>query len=205
MLVTILLASFLAVTVMAADWEKLKTVPTDPDDAQNVRVWLGIERSNQCRTDVTIVDLSADTVRHLFSTLIGPGYYNFYWDKLDDSGQFVDTGQYRYVIDDCQGIRVGGKLRVEYKQFERFVSLGTELVPKEKQFSVKIGADSIPVSLTIENRSGRTVDTVFVDSLFMAGDYRVNWRPGERFPSGVYKARLQAADFSTLSEFRYRR
>ncbi|HUV30941.1 MAG TPA: hypothetical protein VMY05_07640 [Acidobacteriota bacterium] len=193
-----------APSLCAQSWGQLTTRPYDTVDAENVRVWLKLEREARCRVTVTIVGARNDTVRHLFSTLMPPGYFNVYWDKMDDSGRFVDTGSYRYVAHDCAGVQ-GGLLRVIYKDWERSSRLVTDHYPDSGVIGFELLKDSALVTLSIENTVGRFVDSPIADSLMHRGFHSFRWQPDARVPSGRYTIKLQVGDYLHLGRIRYRK
>jgi hypothetical protein len=123
----VVLMTVLAVTASATDaprrytgqtYQQLTTPPPDSADAANVRVWLALERPNLCRVGVQIVDLRGNAIRNIFDGLLPGGYYNFYWDKRNDLGRYVDTGVYTFKVDDeCSETR-RGQVRATYKEWE---------------------------------------------------------------------------------------
>ncbi len=94
--------------------KEIMTPPADSADRENLRIWVPVERGSRCRLTVDILDCNNQVVRHLVDLLAGRGYHNFYWDKKDDSGFFVDSGTYRYQIDDC-GDKKSGQIKVAYR------------------------------------------------------------------------------------------
>ena len=72
--------------------------PADTIEAENRRVWLAQERKAPCQMTVEIVDSAGTKVRHFFDDLLYKGYYNLYWDKLDDSGRFVPEDLRRSLL-----------------------------------------------------------------------------------------------------------
>jgi len=197
-------AFFVPLGLQAQNVDALSTRPLDTVDAENVRIWLSLERTATCRVTVTIVNRRRDTVRHVFSEMMSPGYYNFFWDKKDDSGQFVDTGNYRYIYKDCQGTK-GGKLKVVYKRWEKVSRLETDQFADSNMIGMEFLEDSVVVMLVFENNRGRVVDSPIVDSVFGRGYHRFHWQPEKRIPSGNYTVKLHAGDFVTFGKVRFRR
>ena len=202
-LVTLLLSSVLT-TWAGQSAEDLKIRPLDTTDAENVRVWLSLERSNTCRVNVTIVNQAADTVRHFFSDMLSPGYYNYYWDKKDDSGQFVDPGRYRYIVHDCAEVK-DGTLLVVYKEWERFSRLHVDQFPDSGVIAFELMRDSATVMLAFENRRGVVIDSAIVDSTMNQGHYRFRWKPNPAIPSGYYTVILRVGDFVHFDKIRFRK
>ena len=124
--------------------KEIMTPPADSADRENLRIWLPIERRSKCRLTVDIMDDSNHVVRHLVNYLAGRGYHNFYWDKKNDSGTFVDSGTYRYRIDDC-GNKKRGQVKVVY------TGIVIEVESALGVFAEEFEGDSM--SLSIEQRS----------------------------------------------------
>jgi flagellar hook assembly protein FlgD len=78
----------------------LTTPPADSAEAERVRIWVPIQRQSRCRLTIDILNDSNRVIRHLVDRLISEGYYNFYWDKKDDSGMIVKPGAYAYVLNE---------------------------------------------------------------------------------------------------------
>jgi len=200
----LILSVWPASLVARQDWETMQRPPLDSAEAWNLRVWLGLERSSTCRVIVSIIDQRGDTARHFLNRMLPSGYYNFYWDKRDDSGNFVDSGTYRYLVDDCTGGR-SGRLFVRYKKWERLSSLSIDHFDEDQSLSFELLADSVIVTLEIENRRGLAIDRLIVDSLMHAGEYRCTWSPEKRIPSGIYTVKLRVGDFVHSAKVRYKR
>jgi flagellar hook assembly protein FlgD len=188
----------------AQDRDALSIRPLDTLDAENVRIWLSLERTSTCRVTVTIVNQRRDTVRHVFSEMMSPGYYNLYWDKKDDSGQFVDTGNYRYIYQDCQGTK-DGKLKVIYKRWERVCLLHIDQFADSNMIGMEFLENSVVVTLEFENNRGKVIDRPIIDSVFARGYHRFHWQPEKRVPSGNYTVKLHAGDFVAFQKIRFRR
>ena len=173
----------------------LITPPEDPEEAQRVRIWLPVERSSRCRVTIELIDDRGRGVRHLLDLPLSSGYYNFYWDKKDDSGRFVEPGTYRYLIDDC-GRRRNGKVEARFKKWETRSRLYLLDGPQSATVGFDLTEDSALVSINILNRRGRLVDAPLADSLMNKGQYVYEWVP----PSGGYRSRyvlrLTVGDFT---------
>lgn len=182
----------------------LTTPPTDSAEAERVRIWLPVHRQSRCRVTVDILNDSNQVIRHLVDRLMSGGYYNFYWDKKDDSGGYVKPGRYAYLVNDCNK-KSYGEVEAEFKKWEaasRFYS------PKEK-WSTKIGfellADSAVVSIRILNRRGKLVERPVVDSLMNKGKYEFEWTPAAAVPRGIYTLKLIIGDFTHSVKIGYKR
>ncbi len=185
-------------------WERLKTPPVDTEDAQNVRIWIGLERKGRCRVTVNIVNSQADTVKHFLKATMGGGYFNYYWDKKDDSGNFVPEGNYRYVLKDCDRIKDHYKLKVQYKPWERESIISTVNLKKNGIIEIDLLKDSALVNLIIENVRGIVIDTTIVDSIMNTGHHEIVW-PRSKKPSGKYTARLTVGDYQQVAVFSYKK
>ncbi len=113
LIVSIVVLSTFNPAVAGQTLKEIMTPPADSADRENLRIWVPVERGSRCRLTVDILDCKNQVVRHLVNYLAGRGYHNFYWDKKDDSGAFVDSGTYRYRIDDC-GNKKRGQVKVVY-------------------------------------------------------------------------------------------
>lgn len=119
---------------------EIMTPPVDSADRENLRIWVPIERGSRCRLKIDILDDSNQVVRHLVNLLAGPGYHNFFWDKKDDSGFFVDSGTYTYLVDDC-----GKKKSGEFEA--RFQGVRVEIISEFGIFSTEVKRSSIDLTV----------------------------------------------------------
>ena len=174
--------------------QDLLSPPADTVDAENVRIWLPKERKNTCRVTIDILNDSGEVVRHLLSELLHWGYYNFYWDKKDDSGRFVPEGEYRYTIDNC-GTERKGHVKVTYRKGEDLFNVYQEVPDSRGLIPFDILKDSTSVSMMVVSPSGRIVDTIAVDSLMNTGHYEVQWVPAGPSGPGMLKFKMTVGDF----------
>lgn len=191
------------VTLSAQTVTGLSTPPEDTADAERVRIWIPVEGSVKCRLDVSILNQSGKEVRHLINFLAAPGYYNFYWDKRDNSGNYVPPGNYPYVIEYCGGDTRKRELTVQYSKWEKAVEFVPLDTSKVFDISFKILDDSIPTSITICNRSGVPIDTLFLDSLLNKGDHQFEWIPDKTVRRGNYIIKAMFGDYQYKREVTY--
>jgi len=181
----------------------LSVPPEDSVDAERVRIWIPLETTGKCRLDVTIFDKTGEPVRNLINFLAAPKYYNFYWDKRDDSGRFVPPGIYPYTITYCGGDKRERELTVQYSKWEKAV----DFVPIDSSnvfdISFKILDDSVPTSIIICNRVGIPNDTLLLDSLLNKGDYRFEWNPEKKIRRGNYMIKVLLGDYLYKREVTY--
>ncbi len=166
----LLIASVLLLSVFqpAAAGQTLKeimTQPADSADRENLRIWVPVERGSRCRLTVDILDCNNQVVRHLVDLLAGRGYHNFYWDKKDDSGFFVDSGTYTYLIDDCRK-KKRGEIKASYS------GVVINVVFFDERFSTEIKGES--ASLTIDDfNTGDSLTSAILDTTLKAGIHRI--------------------------------
>ncbi|RKX26354.1 MAG: hypothetical protein DRP45_03750 [Candidatus Zixiibacteriota bacterium] len=189
---------FLSVSSVLAggDWNELKNRPRDSAKAENVRVWLAQESNNPCQMTVDIFDSDSNLVRHLVDDQIDYGYYNLYWDCKDDSGKYVTRGQYFYETNDCGGNR-SGELFMAYSKGETTSSLDIDNWSETGEINFVLQSDSSVVSLDICNTQGTTLKALLKDSVMLAGDYAIDWRPTRLHTKTyiVFVVRLTVDDF----------
>ncbi len=173
----------------------LITPPDDPEEAERVRIWLPAERVSRCRVTIELVDDRGRVVRHLLDLPLPSGYYNFYWDKKDDSGHFVEPGTYRYCLNDC-GRRNYGVVKARFKKWETRSHLYLVDGPQSATVGFELTEDSALVSISVFNRRGRLVDTPVIDSLMNKGRYVYEWAPRSGGYRGRYVLRLTVGDFT---------
>jgi hypothetical protein len=159
-----------------SDLRHLLAIPEDSADAANTRIWLGIERRNSCRVGIEITDGHHRVVRHLFNDLLPAGYYNFYWDKLNDSGQYVPAGKYYYTVNDC-GKRKSGKLTAEYRPGENRCLIHKEDRDHPGVIHFDISGDSATASLMAVYDLSGPVDTIATDTVLAGGRHEFHWEP----------------------------
>ncbi|MFH1688097.1 MAG: hypothetical protein ABIE70_11340 [bacterium] len=163
----------------AVDWERLTTAPTDTAEARRLRIWLPLEKSSHCRTSIDIFDQSGWAICRLIDQLMGPGYYNFYWDKRDDSGHFVEPGTYRWRAINCSDTIIG-ELTAQYHEWERSSRIEVIDSVGQARFLLILDNDSALVSAVIWNHRGRHISDLVQDTLLSKGRHLLHWDP----PSG---------------------
>lgn len=185
-------------------YRQLTTAPADSAEAEQVRIWLPIESRSFCRVKISILDKSNKVIRHLVDRRLSRGYYNFYWDKKDDSGEYVSEGRYRYALFYCDR-KVMKSITARYKkgEFECRIFAGKD--PQQPGFSYDLRADSALVSLQICNIRDKAVAEPFKDSLMYRGRYEFVWKPDKTVRSGRYIFKLSVDGFGHTFEVRYKR
>lgn len=193
----LVIVALLALTEIgqAADtaWTNLTTPPFDSADAKNCRIWYQVKHSQPCRVSADILDKSGKPTRALFSKLLTAGYYNFYWDKRDDSGRFVEAGEYHYRIRDCGQIKTG-KVIATFKKWE----LLSTLYPAKLDstfVTVELLADSAVVSIVVFNKRGEKVARPIVDTLLNSGRHDLWWNNRSELNRGEYLLEIMVGDF----------
>ena len=157
--------------------QTLKEIMTPPDDSadrENLRIWVPIERGSRCRLTVDILDKNDQVIRHLVDFLAGPGYYNFYWDKKDDSGVFADSGNYRYLINDC-GKEKRRQIRVTYTG----TGIRIEIESALGLFTQKVQRDSTNLRIEWLSETDSLITTV-LDTTLIVGLHKISLPDNER-------------------------
>jgi len=181
----------------------LSTPPEDTAEAERVRIWIPVETGGKCRLDISIYNKAGEPVRHLINFLASSGYYNFYWDKKDDSDKYVPSGVYPYVIKYCGGDTRKKELTVQYSKWEKVVEFVPLDTSKVFNISFRILEDSVPISITICNRPGIPIDTLFLDSLLNKGDYQFEWVPDKPIRRGNYMLKVLLGNYLYKREVTY--
>lgn len=191
LLLTAISAAMFSTIGIAADslvvqsMSELAIPPVDTLDAERVRIWLPVERSGACLVKVKIVDSLNQTIRSLASQLLSGGYYNFYWNKRDDYGRFVEPGRYKYLVDDCGKSREGW-LEARFHRWE--LASRIDLVDSiSDKVWLELENDSALVSITISSRRGRPIVQSVTDSLMAPGRHELQWIPEKSGYTGVYQ------------------
>lgn len=186
----------------AQDLKALQTPPADSADAENLRIWYSIERKSYCQFTLEIYTLSQKKIRQLLNQPLNAGYYNFYWDKKDDSGRYVVPGTYLYKLVDCSKIKYGN-LKVAYRKGENTSSFYPDSTGENFKVGFELLEDSARVSLRIYNNVEVLKEEPIVDSLMFGGRYSYTWHPEEKINPGIYIFRLQVDDYSRDLKFSY--
>ncbi|MDF1544222.1 MAG: hypothetical protein P1R58_03865 [bacterium] len=199
-LVLLLAASFwVAAPVSAAriarTWQQITTPPEDSVDAENSRIWLPIERKNRCRVKIEIFDRQGKKVRTLYDALLGNGYFNFWWDKRDDSLIMVEPGEYTYEVEDrCAKDRTG-TIVAAYREWERKCRMEILEDKYPRGVILDLLDDSATVSVRVFKFDGEQADIPFVDSLMNRGMHRLAWNPPDTVLPGRYKMKIFVGDY----------
>ena len=176
-------------------WRDLTTPPEDTIEAANTRIWLPIDHKSRCRVTIDISDSTGTKVRTLFDALLGEGYYNFWWNKLNDSMAFVPPGEYDYkVVDQCGGKREG-KLTAAYRQWERKCKMQLMTEKNLTGVLLQLIEDSALVSAVVNTFDGEVRDRPFSDTLLNSGDHKLLWDPPDSLPPGRYKMTVTVGDY----------
>jgi hypothetical protein len=203
--VVLLLILALAVSMVLAGGRDLQTPPADPDEAERLRIWVPATKNTRCRMTIEIRDGRNQLVRELVNELISPGYYNYYWDKKDDSGHWADTGRYLAVADIC-GDKRYSDVYVEYVPGER--ALQTETVGGENRDTLvyRVAADSTPVQIGVYDLGGKVMAEAVVDTMLSAGEYRLSLQPEWVVPKVEtrYEIRLLVREYVHYDTLWYR-
>jgi len=191
--------TFLFYDLQAQNLSEITNLPADSADAENLRIWYSIERPSRCRMNISITDMARTPVRTLLDRPLGKGIYNFYWDKKDDSGRYVEPGRYLYKIDYCGKIKYGNLL-VEYKKWENTSFFYQDTLSDSVRFNFGFLEDSARVTLEIFKGFKTFLESPIVDSLMNRGEYSYVWRPDKDTRPGWYIFRWYVDDY--LREFK---
>ena len=184
-------------------FRELQQPPADSAEARRLRIWLGIERTSNCRVEVQIADSSGQVVRHLLSRLMGNGFYNIYWDKRTDSGRYAAPGNYVVKIDDC-GTTKESTVEAVYRPFENLTELTVTKVDSSLQIGFFSEIDSVDISFQVFTLAGDRVATVVADTLMSAGGHILPLIVDNPLGSGRYWLRLYINEgFVREVEFTY--
>ena len=196
------MTAVLPVCAGAVTFENLTIPPEDSIDARLLKIWVPVEGTRVCEVEIDITDGEGAVVRHLLGRRLNEGYYNIYWDKKDDSGQYVPKGEYKYVLRSCPRKEIN-KLYVRYTKGENscLIKKGDDL--NRPFFDFTILDDSVRVSLEVVNRIDKPIEVLFSDSLMSRGDYRFVWEPDSLVLSGQYIFKLKVEDFTKSFMLRY--
>jgi len=192
-----------AINLSAQTVGGLSIPPEDTVDAERVRIWFPVETTGKCRLDIKIFNENGKEVRHLINFLADPGYYNFYWDKKDDAGNFVPIGTYPYTIKYCGGDTRKRELTVQYSKWEKAVHFSPMDTSSVFNMIFKVSEDSVPTSIIICNRRGVPMDTLLMDSLLNKGDYQFDWNPEKKIRRGNYIIKVIVGDYLYKREVTY--
>ena len=202
-LLSLLLPALFAINISAQTVEGLSTPPEDSLDAQRVRIWIPVETTGKCRLDIKIFNKTGEQVRHLINFLASPGYYNFYWDKKDNSDKFVPAGIYPYTVTYCGGKKMRRELTAEFSKWEKAVKFSPLDTSNVFELAFNVLEDTVPTSIIICNRRGVAMDTLLLDSLLNKGDYNFEWTPDTKIRRGNYMIKVLLGDYLYIREVTY--
>ncbi len=190
---------------VAKTWKELTTPPEDTVEAANRRIWVPVERKNRCRVTIDIFDQKGEKIRTLFDALLGEGYFNFWWDKRDDSLHLVEPGIYDYkVVDLCAKERTGTVIAA-YREWERRCRMEVLENKYPRGVILELLEDSAIVSARVLKFNGGPADVPFVDSLMNRGIHRLEWNPPPSVLPGRYKMMVTVGDYSETFIVRFAR
>ncbi|HKK21649.1 MAG TPA: FlgD immunoglobulin-like domain containing protein [candidate division Zixibacteria bacterium] len=193
-----LIVLFTAAFAVSKDFTQ---APYDAAEAKRVRIWVPVDR-NACQTSILICDSTGTLVRTFLRDHLRSGYYNYYWDKKDDSGEYVPAGRYACYVTTC-GKKRTESLTAEYAEGE----LSCRVEPAESyidpSFHLQVDQNHVSISVEVYNRRDSLIDTPFEDSLFNKGSYNFSWKPASSIRPGIYTFIVTIEDYSTVFKKRY--
>ncbi len=168
--------------------------PVDSLESERLRIWIPQEKKiGSCNVLIKIYDRDSKEIRTLVNELLTFGYYNFYWDKKDDSGRWLDEGEYSYKALYC-GRKREGLLTAKYIFGER-ECIVTQLNESPGEFELDVRSDSINISIEIYKFNGQLLESPIKDSVVSKGDFHFTWKPAGGVFRGRYKMKLYTGDF----------
>jgi len=175
-------------------FREIQRPPYDTADARAMRIWVPAEIDGRHMLKVELTDGSNKVVRTLVNRLLKRGYYNFYWDKRDDSGQLVEAGRYTCKITFGSQVKYE-EMIVEFNYWEQrsHILWPDELRAETVKF--RLDEDSSVVSIRVMSQLGKLVDSAVVDSIMPAGAHEWRWTPGGQPVKGRYHIELQVGDY----------
>ncbi len=202
-IILIFVSLVLIQSTLADSFIDLQVIPYDSANAENMKIWFPV-KSKSCQVNIRILDSKMKQVRLLLHKKLKYNFYNIYWDKKDDSGNFVAEGSYKVGIMSCDYKRIV-PIHVNYSNGENaaLVSVGTDI--NNPSLVLTLLKDSLYVSLEIINRRKIHTATLFTDSLIVQKNVSLNWKPDSVVPSGKYFYKLKFNDFTQLIPFRYKK
>ncbi len=202
-LIIIIISFILVQSALAASFYELKAIPYDSANAANMKIWFPV-KATQCQVSIRILDKNNKHVRQLIKQVVKNGYYNIYWDKKDDSGKFVEEGNYKTAIISCDYKRLE-PISVHYADGEKAVLLSAGDDSRNPSLQLSLLQDSLHVSLDIVNNRMNHTATIFKDSLFVGEKHSITWVPKTIIPTGKYYYKLKVNDFEYLIPFTYKK
>lgn len=188
----------------AQSFGELTTPPADTSDAKNLRIWLGLERLLVAQVKVEILSMQYETIRTLVDTSLVRGYYNFYWDKRDDSGNFVPEGKYVYRRQYGGDIKYGN-LTVNYHPIGNKGILNADTLSKWPKVEFEIPEDSTLVSLKIADTNMEIIARPFQDSLYTKGKHEYICKPDKSVEPGSFYFIFEFDDVKDIVKVSYKR
>ena len=168
-----------------------------------MKIWFPV-KSAKCNVKIKILDSKMKPVRNLLYKKLSNGYYNIYWDKKDDSGNYVPKGNYNIATVSCDYKKIK-PMNVSYASGETSVlfSLGDDL--HNPSIELTLLQDSLVISLEIVNIRMNHTANLFSDSLLIGETASFIWQPDKILPTGTYYYKLKVNDFEHLILFKYKK
>ncbi len=202
-LTLIIISLILVQSSLAASFYELKEIPYDSANIVNMKIWFPVKAA-KCKVSIRILDKNNMHVRQLVKQVVRNGYYNIYWDKKDDSGKFVEEGNYKTAIIACDYKRLE-PIRVHYADGEKSVLTTAGNDSKNPSIDLTLLQDSLYVSLDIVNNRMNLMETLFKDSLIVGEKHTFTWTPKQIMPNGKYFFKLKVNNFEHLIPFKYKK
>jgi len=181
---------------------EIMVIPTDTAAAQDLRIWVPIEKGQRTEIKIDIFDSKHRLVRQFFDWKLPMGYHNFYWDKINDSGNFVSEGQYQYRITYPYGQSLRTDiLKVYYKDGERDFQFKLISDVNAPGVSIKCLNDSSILTLEILDKREKQLKAFFKDSIFTLGEHSFLIKPEDSLMRGQFFFKMTSKDFIYKREF----
>ena len=200
----IIIILFCFASVSAETFRELQEIPKDSINAETMKIWIPVE-SDVCQVTVKILDKENNLIKMLLDRNIRQGYYNIFWDKKDDSGNYVDTGIYNLAIISCNFRKIS-QIDVRYQKGENSVSFDLDKKTHPPGLICTLFADSSTLSVAVLNSRGFLVTELVTDSLYITrSEPHFLWSPRLNIPSGDYRYQVKVNEFVHYIDFTYKR
>ena len=186
----------------AQSFRDVSRIPPDSMNAETMRIWIPVTM-RQAMVTVTLFDGNEKLVRNLLKASMIKGYYNIYWDKKDDSGNFVEPGDYFYALNIAGQIE-RKPISVAYQPGENCVNIRTANADSMR-VDFSIDCAETPVSFELYDIRDRLKDIPIKDSVFTKGRHSWQWQPSDSVYYGKFTLQIKSGEFVNYLPLVYKR
>jgi hypothetical protein len=161
------------------------------------RIWHEVLHPQPCRVTIEIFASDGKKVRTFLDRTLAGGIYNWHWDALNDSGQYVSEGLYRAVINDCKR-PFYESVTIAYQIGEKDFRLIDTVLSLERGIPIRVLSDTLRLSGEILSQNADFPFYTFTDTLLGRGLHSIPLKSETIFPGARVRLLLRTNQVERL-------